>query len=50
MGSKVALLYNGKVNAGKHSVIFDATSLPKGIYMGVIATEKETRSFKMVSR
>lgn len=50
MGSKVALLYNGKADAGKHSVIFDATSLPKGIYMGVISTEKETRSFKMVSR
>jgi hypothetical protein len=50
MGVKVSQLYNGTVNAGNHEFIFDATSLPKGIYVGVVTVDQSTSTIKMVAR
>jgi hypothetical protein len=50
MGKNVGQLFNGKVNAGNHSFQFDATALPKGMYLGVITVDQSIQTIKMVAR
>jgi NACalpha-BTF3-like transcription factor len=50
MGKNVGLLFNGKVNAGNHSFQFDATALPKGMYLGVVKIENSAYTVKMIAR
>jgi hypothetical protein len=50
MGAKVSQLQNGRVTAGTHEFLFDATAMPKGIYIGVITIGQATSTVKMVAR
>ena len=50
MGTKVGQLYTGKVNTGNHEFTFDATTMPKGIYFGVVTVDQTTSTLKMIAR
>ncbi len=47
-GKKVAELANGKMNSGFHSIIFDGSGLPSGIYFYRLTSERFTENRKMV--
>jgi subtilisin-like proprotein convertase family protein len=48
MGQKVAELVNGAVEAGRHTVTFDATSLSSGLYLYKMEANGFTAQSKMV--
>ena len=48
LGNKVATLVNGYNSAGKHSVLFNASTLSSGIYIYKIVTNEFTQSRKML--
>jgi hypothetical protein len=48
LGQQVRTLVNKPMEAGSHSVTFNAGSLPSGVYIYRIQTEKFTRSRKML--
>lgn len=48
LGQEVALLVNGFVQAGKHTVEFNAKNLSNGIYFYTLKTEKYVKTNKMV--
>jgi len=50
MGAKVSQLQNRRVTAGTHEFLFDATAMPKGVYIGVITIGQATSTVKMVAR
>jgi hypothetical protein len=47
IGEVVAVLLNDNVEAGNHTVSFDASNLPSGIYIYRIETENFSQSMKM---
>ena len=50
MGVKVSQLYNGTVSTGSHVFNFDATTMPSGIYVGVVREGNAVKTFKMIAR
>ncbi|MGE5402145.1 MAG: T9SS type A sorting domain-containing protein [Ignavibacteriales bacterium] len=48
LGQEVAMLANGYVSAGKHTVEFDAKNLSNGVYFYTLTTEKFAKTNKMV--
>ncbi len=48
IGEKVAELVNGKMEAGKHSVVFNASELTSGVYIYKIVTPNFRKSMKML--
>jgi len=50
MGTKVGELCNGTIDAGNHEFTFNATSMPKGIYVGVVTVNQSTSTIKMIAR
>ena len=50
IGTKVGELCNGTVDAGNHEFTFNATSMPKGIYVGVVTVNQATSTIKMIAR
>jgi bacillolysin len=48
LGQKVATLANGRFEAGSHKVLFDAKTLPNGIYIYRLSANGESRIRKMV--
>ncbi|MBN1153820.1 T9SS type A sorting domain-containing protein [candidate division KSB1 bacterium] len=47
LGRKVAVLVNNKLDAGDHSISFDASDLSSGIYIYRLQTEAQTLTKKM---
>lgn len=50
VGTKVGEMYDGTANQGNHDYIFDASSLPKGIYICKIAIDGTSSIIKMISK
>ena len=50
MGAKVGELCNGIIDAGNHEFTFNATSMPKGIYVGMVTVNQTTSTIKMIAR
>ncbi len=48
LGSEVATLINGNLEAGKHSVQFDAKDLTSGVYLYTIKSNNYTATKKMI--
>ncbi len=48
LGQKVVTVLDEKVSAGEHSISFDASDLPTGIYFYRLSTENATSTKKMV--
>jgi len=48
LGRQVAVLVNGQLSSGRHSVNFDASSLPSGIYLYRLTTPGGSVAQKMV--
>jgi hypothetical protein len=48
LGRRLKTLENGFVQAGNHQVVFDATSLPSGIYMYRLTTGENSSIRQMV--
>jgi hypothetical protein len=48
IGREVALLFNGKLDAGRHAYSLDATNWPGGIYFYKVKTSQTTITRKMV--
>ena len=48
LGREVALLVNGKLEAGRHTYPLDATNWPGGIYFYKVKTQKTTITRKMI--
>ena len=48
LGQEVRVLLTGQTAAGEHSVKFDASGLPSGVYVTLLRTEAGTYSSKMV--
>ena len=48
LGERVAILVDGFVSAGSHSVTFDAGSLPGGVYYYKLQAGKYSQTRKMV--
>jgi hypothetical protein len=48
MGQKVTTLVDGHLDAGQHSVVWDASGVASGIYFYRIATDEYVESRKMV--
>ena len=48
MGSEVATLLEDQMEAGKHSVIFNAANISSGVYYYTIVTEKFIQTKKML--
>jgi flagellar hook assembly protein FlgD len=48
-GKIVANLQNGKLMEGTHRFTFDATNLPKGIYVAKVITGNTQKAIKMLS-
>ncbi|MCG3120070.1 MAG: hypothetical protein ALAOOOJD_02671 [bacterium] len=48
LGQKVATLVNGKMPAGQHSVIWDASNVPSGIYFYRLEAGAFSQTRKMV--
>jgi len=48
MGQKVATLFSGMQQAGAHKVVWDAESVPSGVYFARLESSTGSRSIKMV--
>ncbi len=48
LGQQIALLVNGQLSEGKHSVTFNATDLPSGIYLYRLIGEHVNITKKMI--
>ncbi|MBE0642443.1 MAG: T9SS type A sorting domain-containing protein, partial [Bacteroidetes bacterium] len=48
LGSEVATLHDGMLDAGEHSVKFDAAKLRSGVYVYRLITEGHVLSRRMV--
>ncbi|MBK7629320.1 MAG: T9SS type A sorting domain-containing protein [Ignavibacteriales bacterium] len=48
LGKEVAAIVNGELTAGTHSVSFDASNLPSGIYMYTLTSGRFTETMKML--
>jgi hypothetical protein len=48
LGTEVATLVNGEVNAGEHAVVFNARNLPSGVYFYRLQAGKFVQQRKMV--
>jgi len=48
LGREVATLIEGKTSAGSHTVIWDATGLPSGVYLCRMEVERFQETRKMV--
>jgi hypothetical protein len=48
LGREVALLVNGPMSAGVHSVIWDASQQPSGTYFSILRTEGTTQVKKIL--
>lgn len=48
LGREVATLMNEEVNAGEHSVVFEAGELPSGVYFAQLQTGSTIQRIKMV--
>ena len=48
LGRQVAILVNGKLTAGRHTVNFQASSLPSGMYLYRLTTPRGTIAQKMI--
>jgi hypothetical protein len=48
IGQEVAVLANGQMTAGKHSIVFDGGSLPSGIYLCSLTADGFTAHTKML--
>jgi hypothetical protein len=48
VGEKVSTLVNGRLNAGSHSVQFDAAAIPSGLYLYRLTQSGITESRKMI--
>jgi len=48
IGKEVAILVNGFAVAGSHTITFDATSLPSGIYFYKLLSKNFTKTKKMI--
>lgn len=48
IGQEVSTLLNKKMTAGTHSLTFDASGLPSGVYIYQLKTEEFSRSRKML--
>jgi uncharacterized protein (DUF1501 family) len=46
-GRKVSALVNHRVRAGEHSIVFDASSLPSGVYFYKLVTPSHSQTRKM---
>ena len=49
-GKLVVSLYEGKMVAGTKTLVFDATELPQGVYIGKVVTDDAQKTFKMIAR
>ncbi len=47
LGQKVSTLFKGNQQAGEHSVTWDASEFPSGVYFARVETQKTVRSIKM---
>lgn len=47
LGQKVAVLLNGKMEAGQHSVVFDAKNMTSGIYFYELKVDGNSQVRKM---
>ncbi len=47
-GQKIATLVDGMRNAGHHSVIFDATGIPSGVYIYRLQSDQKVQAKRMV--
>ncbi len=48
LGTRVALLYSGRAQAGRHELRFDATRLPSGVYLYRLQTDEGQFTRRMV--
>ncbi len=48
LGKEIAVLVNGKQNAGSYEVIFDGSNLPSGIYFYKLETEDFSETRRMI--
>jgi flagellar hook assembly protein FlgD len=48
LGREVSVLVNGKKNAGRYSVAWDATGVSSGIYIYTLQTDSERLSKRMM--
>jgi hypothetical protein len=48
MGMEVAELHNGPLAAGEHHRLFEAASLPSGVYLCVLHCEGSTHSIRLI--
>ena len=48
LGQRVATIYEGFQDAGEHSVVWDATAFPSGVYFARLEVGKHSKSMKMV--
>jgi len=48
LGQRVAILLEGRQQAGEHTVVWDATEFPSGVYFARLETAKRSESIKMV--
>jgi hypothetical protein len=48
VGQRVAVLWDGPKAAGSHTLIWDATPLPSGLYFARLETPETSRSVKMI--
>ena len=48
MGQQVAQIVNGSLNAGRHTITFDASSLPSGMYLYRLETQTFSATKKML--
>ena len=48
LGRRVATLVNGRLQAGQHSVQFEASSLPSGMYLYRLTTPTGSMTQKMI--
>ncbi len=48
LGQHVAILFEGMQEAGEHTITWDATAFPSGVYFARLETEEHSESIKMV--
>ncbi len=48
LGREVAVLVNGNLSAGEHSIVFDASQLPSGVYFYRLSSSGKTLTQKML--